>query len=178
MKTWSKLAYPYQSRIASLRHPSGASQVRHILGSMVYKLSSVIVTYGPKYRGIQEVFMDGDSSEATARVLFQSNAADGKFACSPYWIDSLAHLSGFVLNGSDTAAQDTVFISHGWDSMCFAQPLSNDYSYTTYIKIQETGERGVMAGEFHVLNDHVVVAVIGGLRFQSIKKKLLLNLQP
>lgn len=178
MKTWAKTTYLYRSRIASLRHSSAASQVHHILGSMAYKLFSVIVTYGPKYRGIQEVFMDGELSEATAQVLFQSNAADGKFACSPYWIDSLAHLSGFVLNGSDTTPQDTVFISHGWDSMRFALPLSSGYSYTTYVKMQETGERGVMTGDVHVLNDDVVVAVIAGLRFKAIKKKLLSNLLP
>ncbi|CAD6579475.1 MAG: hypothetical protein ASARMPRED_009148 [Alectoria sarmentosa] len=178
MQTWANHAYLYQSRIASLRHPSTASQVHHLLGSLVYKLFSVIVTYGPKYRGIQEVFMDGESSEATARVSFQSNATDGKFACSPYWIDSLAQLSGFVLNGSDTAPQDTVFISHGWDSMRFAQPLSEDHTYTTYVKMQKTGEKGVMAGDVLVLHDDVVVAIIAGLRFQAIKKRVLSTLLP
>lgn len=178
MRTWGKQAYLYQHRVASLRHPSAASQVHHLLGSMVYRLFSVIVTYGRKYRGIQEVFMDGESLEATARVSFQSSAADGKFACSPYWIDSLAHISGFVLNGSDNAFQDTVFISHGWDSMRFAQPLSQDCSYTTYVKMQNTEEKGVMAGDVHVLLDGVVIAVVAGLRFQAIKKRVLSTLLP
>ncbi|KAM0800777.1 hypothetical protein BDR22DRAFT_821296 [Usnea florida] len=178
MRKWAKHAYLYQYRIASLKHSSTASPVHQLLGSMVYKLFSVLVTYGPKYRGIQEIFMDGESLEATARVSFQSNATDGKFACSPYWIDSLAHISGFVLNGSDTTPQDTVFLSHGWDSMRFAQPLSEDCSYTTYVKMQNTSEKGVMAGDVHVLLDDVVIAVVAGLRFQAIKKKVLSTLLP
>ena len=178
MKAWAKNAFLYQSRIASLRHPSTASKVHHLFGSMVYKFFSVIVTYGPKYRGIQEVFMDGEASEATARVSFQSNATDGKFACSPYWIDSLAHLSGFVLNGNDTAPQDTVFISQGWDSMRFAQSLSEDHSYTTYVKMQKTDEEGILSGDVHVLHEDVVIAVVTGLRFQAIKERLLSILLP
>lgn len=178
MGTWAKHAYLYQYRIASLKHSSTASPVHQLLGSMVYKLFSVLVAYGPKYRGIQEVFMDGESLEATARVSFQSNATDGKFACSPYWIDSLAHISGFVLNGSDTTPQDTVYISHGWDSMRFAQPLSEDCTYTTYVKMQDTNEKGVMAGDVHVLLDDVVIAVVAGLRFQAIKKRVLSTLLP
>lgn len=178
MQMWAKQAYLYQSRIDCLKHLSSAGQVHHLLGSMVYKLFSVLVNYGSRYQGIQEAYMDGKLSEATARVLLQSKSKEDMFTCSPYWIDCLAHISGFVLNGSDTTPEDTVFISHGWESMRFAKALSENVGYTTYVKMQPTGEKGVMAGDVQIFQDDAIVAVIAGLRFQAIKKKLLSNILP
>ena len=178
LQIWQKPAYLYRSRIDCLKQGHSAGRVHHLFGSMVYKLFSSLVTYGPSYQGIQEAFLDGNLSEATALVSLRPNSKDDKFNCSPYWIDSLAHISGFVLNGSDTTPEDTVFISHGWESMRFASPLSENVSYTTYVKMQATGERGVVAGDVQVFQDATIVAVISGLRFQAIKKKLLSSLLP
>ena len=176
IQAWAKQAYLYRARIASLQHRDSSNRVHHLLGSMVYKLFSVLVVYGIQYQGIQEVFMDGNSYEATARVSFPSDSYSIKSVCNPYWIDSLAHISGFVLNGSVRTPQDTVFVSHGWDSMRFAQPLSKDHSYQTHVKMEQSGRNGFMTGDLYVLCEDVLVAAIIGLRFQAVKNVLLKNL--
>ena len=175
MQEWAKTSYLYQSRIDYLKDPARIG-IHRLLESTVYKLFSVIVAYGEKFRGMQEVFMDGALSEATSRITFKSEPSDGKFVLSPYWFDALAHLSGFVLNAGDLTPPDLVYISHGWDGMRFAKPLSEDGNYQSYVRMQATHEKNVMAGDVYILCDDVIVAVIEGLRFQAMKKTVMRSL--
>ena len=178
MSQWAMSAYLIQSRISSLMLPDNAGQIHRLLRPMVYQLFSTLVKYDRKYQGIEEAYMDSDMLEATAKIRFQTKAQDGKFTYSPYCIDSLAHLSGFVLNGNCDMSEDVVYISHGWDSMRFAKPLSQDTCYQTYVRMQPTGTRGVMSGNVYVLEDNAVVALFSGVSFQSIKKSVLRTLLP
>ena len=46
--------------------------------------------------------MDGGEYKATVQVSFQATERDENFFCSPYWIDSICHSSGFVIKDNDT----------------------------------------------------------------------------
>ncbi|GAW22494.1 hypothetical protein ANO14919_120310 [Xylariales sp. No.14919] len=59
--------------------------------------------------------------EASAKVRFAAEAND-LFVYHLCWIDSLAHISGFVLNGTTLTPADTVYISHRWKSTRIAVP--------------------------------------------------------
>ncbi len=175
MSEWAMSAYLIQSRISILMSPDNAGKIHRILRNMVYQLFSSLVEYDKKYQGIEEAYMDSEMIEATARIKFQTKAEDGEFTCNPYWIDSLAHLSGFVLNAMP---DDVVYISHGWDSMRFAKSLSQDKSYRTYVRMQPTGTRGILSGNVYVLEENEVIALFSGILFQSIKKNVLHALLP
>ena len=178
MSQWAMSAYLIQSRINSLMLPDNAGRIHRILRNIVYQLFSSLVKYDGKYQGIEEAYMDSEMLEATAKIQFQTTEGDGKFTYSPYWIDSLAHLSGFVLNGNCSMPEDVVYISHGWESMRFAKPLYQDKCYQTYVRMQSTSTRGVMSGNVYVLEDDIVVALFSGVLFQSIKKSILHALLP
>jgi len=178
MSQWAMSAYLIQSRIKSLMLPDNAGKIHRILRDIVYQLFSTLVKYDRKYQGIEEAFMDSEMLEATARIRFQTTTEDGQFTYNPYWIDSLAHLSGFVLNGNCRMPEDVVYISHGWDSMRFVKPLAQDKCYQTYVRMQPAGPRGVMSGNVYVLEDDEVIALFSGILFQSIKKKVLYTLLP
>ncbi|KAI1276423.1 hypothetical protein F5Y07DRAFT_399418 [Xylaria sp. FL0933] len=91
-----------------------------LLGPMVYKLFSTFVNYDEPYRGMQEVYLDSKMQEASAKI------------------DSLAHISGFVLNGTELTPADTVYISHGWKSMRIATTkLSAAKTYLTYVHMKK-----------------------------------------
>lgn len=61
-----------------------------------------------------------------------------EFEIDPWIIDDISHLSGFVLNGSGTAdTKKQVNVSHGWDHLQIAEPLSNSKSYRNDVKMQE-----------------------------------------
>lgn len=170
---WSRNTYLVTSRMMGLTDAANEGYVHRILRPMIYKLFSTIVVYSEKYHGLQEVYMDSSLNEVVAKVKFQNVAECGKFTYSPYWIDTIAHLAGFVLNGSVSTPEDTVFISHGWKSMRIVAPLSDEKQYRSYVRMQPVGAGGLMCGDVYVLEGNDVVAVCFGLKFQQIKKTLL-----
>ncbi|OZJ01940.1 hypothetical protein BZG36_05397 [Bifiguratus adelaidae] len=130
------------------------------------------------YRGMAEVILDSAELEATAHVAFQTTKADGHFFCSPFWIDSVAHLAGFIVNANDALdSKNQVYVSHGWESMRIAKPLSAEKTYQSYVKMQPAGGK-MMAGDVYVFEGDEIVAVVGALKFQCIPRSLLDTLLP
>lgn len=176
---WNRNAYLIQSRIDHLVSASSRGEIHRILRPMVYKLFAALVDYDDKYQGMEEVYMDSKYFEATANIKFRTTDNDGHFTYSPFWVDSFAHLSGFVLNGADTTPVDSVFISHGWQSMRIVGDLSDKARYRSYVRMQETGTSAVMAGDVYLFDEQArVVAVCQGLKFQRIKRSILDSLLP
>lgn len=126
--------------------------------------------------------MDSTLNEASASINFEktsiSASATGTFTYSPYWIDSIVHLAGFVLNGHFNTPEDKVFISHGWKGLRIAVgKLDEGKSYSSYVRMQPVaGTKGVMAGDVYLFDGEEVVAVCTGLKFQELKKTILHSL--
>ncbi|TVY82590.1 Non-reducing polyketide synthase PKS12 [Lachnellula suecica] len=162
-----------RSRIEAL---SSGPQVHTIHRGMAYKLFKALVDYDPKYRGMEEVLLDSQNLEATARIVFQAEPHDGNFVMSPYFIDSVCHISGFIVNatdGVDSASQ--VYISHGWESMRFAKKLVAGEKYRSYVKMDPApGASQVLAGDVYVFtDDERLIGIVGGLKFQCVPRRLL-----
>ena len=176
---WARSAYLIESRIKALEVEAIEGNVQRILRGMAYKLFSALVQYADAYRGMEEVLLLSSQREATSKVKFQAGDDEGQFHLSPYWIDSLAHLSGFVLNANDALDSKThVFISHGWESMRFVGPFSADKTYRTYVKMQPETNSTVMAGDVYVMEGVLVVGLIEGLKFQQVPRTVLDHLLP
>ncbi len=176
---WENIAYLYQSRIDHLVDATGRGKAHRMLKGIVYELFSNFVNYDESFQMIEEVILDSDMKEATACVSLRPTKGD--FFYDPRWIDALAHLSGFILNGNDQAPDDVVYVSHGWKNMRFAVTLVSGHTYRTYIRMQPVGNRGFFAGDLHIFDGENIVGVIAGLKFQAIKKSVLatlLSIQP
>ena len=179
LSEWAQIAYLVRARIDALKSAVNTGSAVKLTRGLVYKLFSAIVEYGDAYKGLEEVILDNTALEATAKVRFQSSERDGNFFCSPYWIDSLGHLSGFVANGSDTTdSKKFVYISHGWKYLRFAKELSNTANYQTYVKMQQVGDTNMVAGDVYVFDGDTIVGVMGGLRFQRVPRPVLDILVP
>ena len=173
---WQRNAYLVQSRIDQLFKPSNPSSVHRLLKDMIYRQFQTVVTYSKEYHNIDELFMDCELNETAANIKFQPSAANGHFVYSPYWIDTVAHLAGFILNASVKTPADTVFISHGWQSFRIAKPLSDEKSYRGYVRMQPSGNRGVMAGDVYIFDGDEIVVVCRGIKFQQMKRTILQSL--
>jgi naphtho-gamma-pyrone polyketide synthase len=137
---------------------------------MAYKLFAALVDYDNNYKSMQEVILDSEQYEATARVKFQAEA--GSFHRNPFWIDSLGHLSGFVMNANDaTDSKNNVFVNHGWDSMRCLKKFSADATYQTYVKMQPW-QGTIYAGDVYVFEGDDIVAVYGGVKVSCLKSEL------
>ncbi|KAL9595245.1 MAG: hypothetical protein Q9179_005058 [Wetmoreana sp. 5 TL-2023] len=176
MQKWQKSSYLVQSRMEQLVQPTKPGKVHRLLKEMIYKQFQTVVTYSEQYHSIDELFMDCELNESVANIRFQPTAEHGDFLYSPYWIDTVAHLGGFILNASVKTPADTVFISHGWESFRIAAPLSDDKAYKGYVRMQPSGSRGVMAGDMYIFDGDDIVVLCKGLKFQEMKRTVLHSL--
>ena len=175
---WQRNRYLIKPRIEALVNGANTGKGDKMRRSLAYSLFGNFVEYGASYRGLEEVDLDFDEYEATAKVAFQTKDEESNFFCSPYWIDSVGHLSGFILNVKEALGDKTqVFISHGWESMCFAHALSRNVTYRSYVKMQPAGGK-MMAGDVILFEEDEIIGVIEGIRFQSIPRTLLNKFLP
>ena len=173
---WARTAYLIQDRMKMLRAKMEDGEADKFGRRMAYKMFAAFVDYSPQFQGMKDVILDGPELEACSHVKFQSGPQDGKFFLSPYFIDSCAHLSGFICNA--TTAADSVFVSHGWESMRFKELLHHDQEYDCYVKMQPVQGK-MVAGDVWIFNSSKeVIGVVGGLRFQCIPRKLLNTFLP
>jgi iterative type I PKS product template protein len=170
---WARTQFMVQTQIDILEQKLQTGAAHKVLRGMAYKLFKALVNYADNYRGMEEVILEGKTTEATASVRFQTTPADGEFFCSPYWIDSLAHLSGFIVNASDHLDSDnSVYISHGWGSIRISKTLSPEKKYRSYVRMQPA-PGNVSVGDVYILEDGEVIGVVTGLKFQNIPRRAL-----
>ncbi|CZT53270.1 probable polyketide synthase [Rhynchosporium secalis] len=170
---WQRTSYLIQSRVDWLKEAEQDGRAHKIGRGLAYKLFAALVDYNPRYRGMEEVILHSENFEATSKVKFQTTEKDGNFIFSPYWIDSLAHISGFIVNGSDAVdSRENVYISHGWESLRIAEPLSQKKTYRAYVRMQPE-EGKVLAGDVYIFDGDRIVAMVGCLKFQCIPRKVL-----
>ncbi|KAL8944057.1 MAG: hypothetical protein Q9211_000722 [Gyalolechia sp. 1 TL-2023] len=178
LQEWERNAYLIKGRIESLKKAADAGTAHRMLRGMAYKLFASFVDYDNKYRGMEEVILDSPELEATSHVVFQTSKNDGDFVCSPYWIDSVAHLAGFTVNANDALdSSQQVYISHGWESMRFAEPLQATKTYRSYVKMQPAGPN-MLSGDVYILDGDKIVGLVGALKFHRIARQLLNTFLP
>ncbi|KAL1305990.1 hypothetical protein AAFC00_004123 [Neodothiora populina] len=177
-ESWDRINFMVNSQIDVLKEKSKRREAHVIQRGMAYKLFKCFVDYDEKYRGMEEVILNNDTTEATASVQFQTKPEDGDFFCAPYWIDSMAHISGFIVNATDLVDSDAnVCISHGWESIRISKKVSADVKYRSYVRMQPK-PGNIYVGDVYVMEGDEIVAVVGGLKFQQIPRRVLNTFLP
>ncbi|KAJ5146426.1 uncharacterized protein N7515_000990 [Penicillium bovifimosum] len=168
---WKRSSYLIKRSIEHLQESTISGQAHRMKRGMVYKLFASLVDYDENYKSIREVILDSDEHEATALVKFE--APPGNFHRNPFWIDSIGHLSGFIMNASDnTDSKNQVFVNHGWDSMRCLKKFDPSVTYRTYVKMQPWKD-SIFAGDVYMFDGDDIVAVYGGVKFQGLARKIL-----
>ena len=175
---WGHLDYLFHSRINALNWGVDTGKYQKVDRKQAYEAFSSLVRYGRKYHGMKEIVLNPKNLEATALIEFRATEDDGNFDANPYWIDNIAHLTGFILNGGDVVdSRKQVYISHGWDSLQILRPLSAHKSYRNHVKMYP-GPRQTMIGDAYLFDGEEMVARVGGVKFQAIPRSLLNKLLP
>lgn len=166
--------YLIKGRIEALEAAEKTGKASKVGRGLAYKLFTALVDYDPRYRGMEEVILDSNTCEATAKVRFQTNESEGNYHFSPFWIDSLCHISGFIINGTDAVdSREQVYISHGWGSMRFVETPVATKEYRSYIRMQPVKGTKMMAGDVYVFDGDRLIGITGDIRFQAIPRKVL-----
>ncbi|KAL4798015.1 polyketide synthase [Aspergillus venezuelensis] len=175
---WSKLAYLIKSRINVMNDGVKGGKFQKLDRKATYEGFSGFVEYDKQYHGMKEVIMDTKTLEATSVLEFQQSSDYDEFDIDPRFIDNISHLSGFILNGSGAIdPKKQVFVSHGFDHLQIAEPLSGSRTYTNYVRMHEI-EKATMAGDVYVFDGEDMVAFIGGVKFKAIPRAVVNQLLP
>ena len=140
---------------------------------IVYKLFASLVRYNAAYQIMDEVYLDNSHKDAAASIRLTDNRNIGTFACNPYWIDGVIHLSGFILNGDVTKSDDVAYISTGFKELSIFENLQQDTEYSAFSSIQHEDKKGLSSGHVYVFQGQKLVAVCVGLLFQKMTKDVL-----
>jgi iterative type I PKS product template protein len=173
LASWIPVTHLIQGRIEALERLAEEGIANRLSHNMAYLLfASNLVDYADKYRGMQSVVMH--ELEAFADVTLTKDKG-GVWTIPPYFIDSVAHLAGFVMNVSDANDTKNSFcVTPGWSSMRFASPLVAGARYRSYVKMIPTAEdSSVFLGDVYILQDSVIVGMVGAIKFRRYPRLLL-----
>ncbi|KAH8711843.1 putative polyketide synthase [Phaeosphaeriaceae sp. PMI808] len=175
LSTWNTMAHLVHGRIEALKDLAIEGKANSFSRRMAYMLfASNLVDYADKYRGMQSVIVN--DLEAYANVQL-TDKETGTWTVPPYFIDSVAHLAGFVMNCSDAIdTQNNYCVTPGWKSMRFAEPLVAGAKYISYVKMIPTKEDpSVYLGDVYIMqreNSHII-GMVGGIQFRRYPRILL-----
>jgi monodictyphenone polyketide synthase len=173
LASWLPLAHLVQSRIRDLERLATAGIANRFTHNMAYLLfANNLVDYADKYRGMHSVVLY--ELEAFADVVLSTDKG-GRWTVPPHFIDSVAHLAGFVMNVSDAMdVKNNFCVTPGWRSMRFAKPLVPGAKYRSYVRMTPTAEDpAVHLGDVYILQEDVIVGMVGGIQFRRYPRILL-----
>jgi monodictyphenone polyketide synthase len=173
LDSWVPQAHLIQGRIEALETLASQGVANRLSHTMAYRLfANNLVDYAPKYRGMQSVVLNG--LEAFADVTLTTEQS-GTWTVPPYFIDSVAHLAGFVMNVSDVIDTKANYcVTPGWRSMRFAKPLVAGAKYRSYVKMIPTVEDpSVFLGDVYILQDDSIIGFVRAIKFRKYPRILL-----
>ncbi|KAH2544610.1 hypothetical protein KXW97_001873 [Aspergillus fumigatus] len=173
LASWRPATHLVQGRIHALEQLAEDGVANRFTRRMAYGLfASSLVDYADKYRGMQSVVLH--ELEAFADVVLTTEKG-GTWTVPPYFIDSVAHLAGFIMNVSDANDTNANFcVTPGWSSMRFAAPLLPGSKYRSYVKMIPTVEdNNIYLGDVYILQDETIVGMVGGIKFRRYPRILL-----
>jgi monodictyphenone polyketide synthase len=176
LSNWSFVSHLVQHRIEALEQLAAEGKANRLSRNLAYTLfAKNLVDYADKYRGMQSVVMN--DLEAFADVKLTDKVDSGTYTVPPYFIDSVAHLAGFIMNCSDSIdTTNNYCVTSGWKSMRFAEPLTPGARYRSYVKMIPTKEDpSVFLGDVYIMNAEgdAIVGMVGGIHFRRFPRILL-----
>ncbi|GKT49751.1 non-reducing polyketide synthase nscA [Colletotrichum spaethianum] len=168
---FSRMSWLVDSRVEALTALVPGGSASRVGRGLAYTLFENVVTYSEKYRGMHSVVIHG--LEAYADVILAPER-HGTWHTPPHWIDSLFHVGGFVMNGSEASnTKDYFYVTNGWSSCRMAKPAVAGGSYRSYVRMEPASEANMFSGDVYVLQDGAVVGMMGGMRFRRVNRILM-----
>ncbi|PYH42406.1 type I polyketide synthase [Aspergillus saccharolyticus JOP 1030-1] len=168
-----------EARAATIQHHTGSI---HLLKPVVYKLFSDLVRYSTAYQAIDELRWDEAAGEAVATVTFSDPEGADKLrrdgGYSPYWLDSMIHLAGFILNTDLKLVGNpkTVYMCNGIGTLRIMESLEANRTYRSYVRRNPDDPKGTSLSDVYLFHEQKLVAVCLGLRFQRLPRTVLQHL--
>lgn len=171
--SWSPMDHLVTGRIDALVASAREGKASRFSRNMAYGLfASNLVEYADSYRGMQSVVIQDLEGFAEVKLTDKDS---GNWTVPPYFIDSVAHLAGFIMNCSDAMDTRANFcVTPGWKSMRFAERLTPGAKYRSYVKMIPSAEdASAYFGDVYILRDDMIVGQVCGIEFHRYPRILL-----
>ena len=170
-REWSRVAHLVQGRMDSLSQMASQGKANKLSKNMTYTLFKNVVDYSDKYRGMQSVVLNDLEAYAEVTLVPESH---GTWHTPPHWFDSVFHIGGLVMNGSDASnTRDFFYVTPGWDDCRMIKPLTPGASFRSYVRMFPTEETNMYAGDVYVFQDDAIVAMMGKMKFRRVPRVLM-----
>ena len=168
---FNRMSWLVDSRVEALTAMVPGGSASRLSRGLAYTLFENVVDYSEKYRGMHSVVIH--ELEAYADVILEPER-HGTWHTPPHWIDSLFHVGGFVMNGSEASnTKDFFYVTNGWSSCRMAKPAVAGGSYRSYVRMSPASEANMFSGDVYVMQDGEVVGMMGGMRFRRVNRILM-----
>ncbi|OTA99700.1 hypothetical protein M426DRAFT_16165 [Hypoxylon sp. CI-4A] len=171
--SWAPITHLVQSRMEAIERMAQEGVATRFSNGMAYlSFGRSLVNYASKYRGMQSVILNG--FEGVAEITLTTEMA-GTWTVPPHFIDSVAHLAGFIMNVSDAIDNTNNFcVTPGWNSMRFSKPLVPGAKYKSYTMMVPTVEDpSIYLGDVYVMQDGEIMGMVSGVKFRRYPRLLL-----
>ncbi|KAH1802323.1 hypothetical protein KXX36_006514 [Aspergillus fumigatus] len=169
---WDRLSHLVLGRIEALEQRAVEGKASKLSKPLAYTLFKNVVDYADRYRGMDQVVLY--EHEAVAEVTLVAER-HGTWHTPPHWIDSVSHLAGLVMNGSNASnTRDYFYVTPGCSSFRLLNPLKAGGKYRSYVRMFPLPEEANMyAGDVYILEGEQIVGMVGHIRFRRVPRLLM-----
>ena len=170
---WDRVTHLVLGRVEALEHMVATGRASRLSKRLAYTLFKNVVDYADRYRGMDSVVLHEYEAVADVTLVPERH---GTWHTPPHWIDSVSHLAGLIMNGSDASnTHDYFYVTPGCDSFRLLKPLEAGAKYRSYARMFPLPvEAGNMyAGDVYILQDDTIVGMVGQIRFRRVPRLLM-----
>ena len=136
-RDWSRLQPLVQARVRTLEQSSRPREVHAMDRQLFYKIFSEIVDYASPYHGVEEAIIAANFRDAALVFQLPASTDLGNFTCSPFLIDAVVHVAGFLLNADLKKSKSEVHIANHIGSIRVLGDVSSTGPYRVYATVRE-----------------------------------------
>ncbi|KAL8821405.1 MAG: hypothetical protein Q9223_000554 [Gallowayella weberi] len=168
---WERVTHLIKGRIDALSQMAANGQASKLSKSMAYTLFKNVVDYADKYRGMESVVINDYEAFADITLIPERH---GTWHTPPHWIDSVSHLAGLIMNGSDASnTKDYFYVTPGCDTFRLSKPLEPGASYRSYVHMFPTKEQNMYAGDLYIFQNDIIIGMVGQIKFRRVPRLLM-----
>jgi asperthecin polyketide synthase len=171
-KEWDRLSHLVLGRMEALEQRAAEGKASKLSKPLAYALFKNVVDYADRYRGMDQVVLHEHEAMAEVTLVEERH---GSWHTPPHWIDSVSHLAGLVMNGSDASnTRDFFYVTPGCSSFRLLNPLEAGGKYRSYVRMFPLPEEANMyAGDVYILQGERIVGMVGQIRFRRVPRILM-----
>ncbi|KAL3433409.1 hypothetical protein BDV09DRAFT_171921 [Aspergillus tetrazonus] len=171
-RDWSRIQPLVRARVQTLNRSVRPREVHAMDTALFYKVFSEIVDYSAPYHAVHEAVIAADFHDAAVTLQLTPTADLGTFTSSPFAVDALVHVAGFLLNADVRRPKNEVHIANHIGSLRIVGDLSSPGPYHVYATIREQDQKAgtSLCDVYATDSQDRLVAVCSDICFKKLER--------